>query len=419
MVRQDTAMTFSWRDAKLPLAISSGSALLLFGRVGSMLIRLRGSPFVETVLATAERYRLRIVGVLGSAILLQLALPILCWGGMILRYLTVGAWVADGLQILLFGVLWIEMRKRNSLKWQAEQAVSVRVRVREIDERAVLPWAWKVLLFKRHESIMLWCLVGTGVIAVAHPFQTASSRYAREVLLTIWQVHAALLGIVIVLLAFLFQLVSVRQAYETSLLPFLAKRSRLRAVISLNLLFVVVNTICAERPTTKIWGIPTVQCAVLGLLVLVTSCLYLLNNSLELLDQDTIEADLTRLIRLEIREMLKDEQRLIAAESILSRTCSECGIGFSPLDILRQGVAIQADDTGSVADINLGKLRRFASGLQGTLSSGSSSRRALLLKGLRFPVAAGSVLGRIAQIDANDRNIALLRTAFQIEKGEL
>jgi hypothetical protein len=218
----------------------------------------------------------------------------------------------------------------------------------------------------------------------------------------------------------MFQLVSVRLAYETSLLPFLARRSHLRVVISSNLLIVIVDLFCVEKWDSEPWGIPPLGVLVVGLVYLVGSCLFLLNGSLELLDPDAIEAGLGHLIRQEIREELKQEQFSALAEQITFERCATVGLEFSPLDMNRGENAIIADETGTIVDIDLAKLTRFAAGLKATIQTSASGSRALLLKGLGSEVKSGSsVLGRVAAVDDNRRNGARLRKALRIRKGEL
>jgi hypothetical protein len=252
------------------------------------------------------------------------------------------------------------------------------------------------------------------------PFANWSHDAKKELLVAVWQTHTALLALVVVLLAFLFQLISVRLAYETSLLPFLANRSRLRLILAINILFVLADLGCVVRPDSAVFGISAPGAAVLGFTVLVGSCLFLLSDTLQLLDPDTIDSNLVRMVRLEIRDELRGEQISLAADEIMATACAASSVEFSPFDIIRTERAILSNKSGTVVDVNLRKLALLAAGLNGRIQSGPSDWKARVMTGIDAVVTSGSsVLGRVVAIDDNPGNRALFQSVFKIRKDSL
>jgi hypothetical protein len=119
----------------------------------------------------------------------------------------------------------------------------------------------------------------------------------------------------LVILTFVFQFVSPRRAYETSLLPYLAKSVHLAPLIILNFVYVAFEMYAAILTNNSVGVILARYIAVLGLLFSLLSAIYLLLGVLDLLRPEVMEANLNRLVRSDLAKELKEEHFMSLANA--------------------------------------------------------------------------------------------------------
>jgi hypothetical protein len=265
----------------------------------------------------------------------------------------------------------------------------------------------------------IWLLAAVAIYIGSHSRGWLDTQ-PRDFLLTAWTIQAALLGLVVVLLTFLFQLITLRLAYETSLLPFLAKKSHLKLVVNGNIFFVIVNLITVARAGEHFVSFGCSYTITLSLVFLTVSSVFVFNKTTSWLDPDAIESGLAELIRVEITQTLEQEAVFAAAQNILSAVCAENLIQFSLLDARRELPAIRSIEAGVVRDINLARLAQFAAALVSEIPGGiDGPRRAIVVKGVGAAVTdAYRILARVSAPDDTPQNANRLRRAYQLERSE-
>src|ERR1700719_3531869 len=199
-------------------------------------------------------------------------------------------WLYFFVQIFAFFILLLLLRRRRSLRWRARRLLKAS---REPGVFLPLMW-WNAAIRFRNLSALfsLW----SAVALLIWPFYARSSSLSllghwREVLEraspeffgALWQVHATVLGVFLVILTFVFQFVSLRSAYETSLLPFLAHRVRLAPLIIVNFCFVGLEMLPSVLRENSTLLLLLRYIAVLGFFFSVLSAVHLLLRVLELL----------------------------------------------------------------------------------------------------------------------------------------
>lgn len=333
-----------------------------------------------------------------------------------------GLWLVVALEIISFLVAYLcWVWGQTSLNWRSRHAVRANRQPAVVDTRDVWPWLKEVLLFRRFASVPAICvLAAVALYLSSRRVDGWLNAQPRDFVLTLWAMQAALLGLVVVLLTFLFQLITVRLAYETSLLPFLAKRARLKLIVSINTLFVLVNLVAVGHARDTTAPFTSSYVAALSLVFLVVSSLFMLSNVLTWLDPDAVESGITDLIRADILETVEQEATSAEAERILQSVCAANGIEFSPLDVHQELPAIRSMEIGLVADINLARLGGFARSLVGSIPGGSTARRAILVKGMGAAVTMNyDILARVTTPDENRKTADRLRRAFRLRGSAL
>jgi hypothetical protein len=165
--------------------------------------------------------------------------------------------------------------------------------MREPGTLPISKWLNEVSSYKTFDAVILaWASVSVLLCPYFYKvyemklfrlWHTALQGAKPEFFYTLWTVHATILGIFLVLLTFLFQFISLRLAYETSLLPFLARKSHLSVIIITNFVFIgfgMIQGLLQEhsrfQPASR-WII------ISGLLFALLSAAFLLYRLLDLL----------------------------------------------------------------------------------------------------------------------------------------
>jgi hypothetical protein len=331
-------------------------------------------------------------------------------------YHSLGLLIATGLLIFLFGSL----RRHRLLSWKVNQLAEDFREPRVVDLKTL---ASDLLRFERFSSVIIVFLL---VSACVYPYaftleslsyfnrQFATSKYGFY--LAVWQVHATLLGFFVVFLTFVFQMVSVRTAYETSLLPFFARRERFGPIIGTNFVFLFIDSIGLMGddkffPTTLFRYL-----SLIGFIFALLSALFLFYRVLELLKPDSLEQGLSELIQSELVSRLEEEQNSGLTAHVLIEECRLLDLEFSPFDSQLGIPALRPNRGGTVTDVDLDELKRFAHALTGRVDRGTErTPKAIILKTVGDDVNSGAgALARVSRGDATDTNTARLNRCFRI-----
>ena len=385
-----------------------------------MFIRLEHPQLLESMLDRLERLRLWVLWCVLVAAAIELGFAIFSW-----RWLSVASRLLLLAMISLVGVLFHELRKRNSLRWRASQFART---IRQPDVINVQSTFKDIIEFKNFISVGLaWTLIAVVVFPYnvdysRHPIIGLSRKVFQsatpESIANLWEVHATILGFFLVLLTFVFQFVSLKMAYETSLLPFLARRARLKPIITINFGFVFIEAIAVLTGPAHVAQIELRYVSALGLMFAVVSAIFLLYRVTELLEPGTLEEGLTDLVRRDLQNQLEAEQFSALAAHLLSEECLAQGIEYSDIDFFRPTASITSDTTGIIRDFRFDRLRLFTKSLRGQLTlSGELPKKALIVRGLGDEVSsARTILARVSAEDLSPKTTALLRRSIKVSE---
>jgi hypothetical protein len=317
---------------------------------------------------------------------------------------------------------WL-LRRRTYLTWRAEQLAAT---IRSPEPINVRIFFGDTLRFRNFVSVwLLWAIFAVvlypydfgpserPMIALARGFFEAVRPNS---IATLWEVHATILGIFLVLLAFVFQFVGLKMAYETSLLPFLMRRAQFLPILATNFFFILVDAYTALENSKSEASIILRYVAVMGLIFGVISALFLLHRVFDMLEPDTLQEGLSALVRRDVLAQLREEQYSEIAGYLLTEECSRLGLLYSRLDPARNIPSIRADESGVISEVYLDKLAQFAKSLSQRLpSSDGPPDRALIVRGLGDEVTEGrTTLARVCEVDLSAEHAELLRRVFMV-----
>jgi hypothetical protein len=382
-----------------------------------MRIRCQLPGFVEPALNYIERVRWVLLGALASFTAIEVIVAAWLW-----RSDTPIVWTAQVTSLTGLTGLFCAFRRRRFLSWQAKRMVRTWREPLSIDTSAMIH---EIVTFRAFVGMLLcWVLLSVLIypysrfVGMSSYFHGHFSDSDNSLFLALLQTHATLLGFFVVFLGFVFQLVSFRLAYETSLLPFLVRQARFGPIITVNLCFVLLNSVAligkrAEHPT-----MPFRYLSVVGLLFAVLSALFLFRRTLELLGPEAVEDGLSALIRKELRIHIEEEQQQVVADHILEQECSHSGLRFSPIYFLDPMPVIRSHKLGKVVDIDLIALAKFARHLQGQIPlMNNPVCRAIVLRTLGDSLTGSSdALARVPPGEDTEENIQLLNQCFKIKE---
>lgn len=384
-----------------------------------MRIPLKRPPGLRRLLDVLESNRSRIWARLFTLVAIQGVVTVILhsWVGLILW----GAFAVDLVFLAALRISFLLSRTRCSLRHQAGELL------RQTEEGTVLDLRRAAKNAARLDSFagvfVYWALLAIILFPYSHSRWTRAflgpvfSNSGYEGLLTLWQVHATLLGFFLVMLAFVFQLVGYKLAYETSLLSFLVQRARFGPIIVVNFAFILLDMVALIYYRVDLSGSTLAYGLTLGLAFDVISSMFLLVKTVQLLRYETIESGLTDLIIDDITRVMRTEQMDIIAEAILENFCRNNMIEYARLDVHTSQQSIVSNGTGVVHDINLSRLRKFARGLKGNIGGGPAVRRAIVLRSLGDRIVLGQdLLARITVGDATDQNARDLNRCFTIRE---
>jgi hypothetical protein len=354
---------------------------------------------------------------------------VLFLGNEIVRAIPEWQWVTsiDRVKFVTAGILTGSLlhllRQRRSLLWQTNRLART---LREPPEIDITSLRRDFLAFKTFGAVLiLWFLLSiliypfSGSNQITSYFQGNFSKSDYSFYLALLQTHATLLGFFIVFLTFVFQLVSYKLAYETSLLPFLVVRARFGPVITINFGFLLLDGLSLIGDQKGHPTLPFRYLSIVGLAFAVLSALFLFRQTVDLLNPDTVETGLSDLIRKEFMEQIEEEQQQIVADHILNEQCTRRGLEYSPLDLAETMPAIRSRRIGVIADIDLTALGRFAANLkaQDPLLN-NPPRRAIVLRTLNDLLTTGNhTLARVSPDDDTARTSRLLNRCFKIRES--
>jgi hypothetical protein len=288
-------------------------------------------------------------------------------------------------------------------------------------------FAQSTLRFETFTAVALvWAVIAVLIFplhggAIGHNLSSTSTglltKAAPELFPTLWAVQATVLGVFLVILTFIFQFISLRTAYETSLLPFMAERVHIKQIILVNLWFVIVEMLPLLLHKGGRSLLLAKYCAVLGLIFSVLSATYLLLQVLSFLRPQTIDKGLIELVKRDLNDELRQEQELEVASRLLVEYCASLGIEFSQIDAFKAFPAIRSTKSGKIVDIDLSLLKRFSERLKGALPSGEGKvKKCCIVAGPSDNVTKQrNVLARIPLIDRSPQNERILRRLFKID----
>lgn len=374
---------------------------------------------VNSAIERLEPLRWLCFALCSAALLVQLTAMVALWS-----FLNRELWLWLLVQAAGLLALLLQLRKRRSLAWRARRCIKG---LRGSGTFSVSKFARSILQFKTLPAVFsLW--VATALLICPFYIRSESSglfRFSRTLIGTadstffaaLWQVQATILGVFLVILTFVFQFVSLRRAYETSLLPFLAERASVKEIILFNFCFVLVEMLPVMLSPQNRFLLTAKYFALLGLIFSVLSAAYLLLRILDLLRPEMIEENLTELIKRDLAKELEQEQFLEIAAGLLAETCSSCGLEYSEMDFLRNLPAIRSKLVGKIVDIDLNRLTRFGKKLGGVLpSAGAHQRKCLIVAMLSDELTKQrNVLARISSKDRTTNNERPLGRAFKVE----
>jgi hypothetical protein len=207
-----------------------------------MRVRCQLPGFMEPALNLVERARWVFFGALTLFTAIEVIVAAWLW-----RWTTPIVWAALVASVAGLIGLFCAFRRRRFLSWQARRMVRIWREPFEIDTSFVIH---EMLTFRAFVGMLLcWALLSVSIypfsrfVGVFSYFHEHFSDSDNSLFLALLQTHATLLGFFVVFLGFVFQLVSFRLAYETSLLPFLVRQARFGLIIAINLCFVLLDSI--------------------------------------------------------------------------------------------------------------------------------------------------------------------------------
>jgi hypothetical protein len=341
-------------------------------------------------------------------------------GTFIWRWRTVGDWSGLLIAMIFISILFFYLRRHRFMSWKVNQLANEFREPRVVDLKRL---AVDTLLFRRFSSVVVLLLLAILVIypypgrshALSY-FRTHLSAAKYDLYLAIWEVHATLVGFFVVFLTFVFQLVSVRLAYETSVLRFLTRRERFGLITCINFAFLLIDSIGLLGDDRKSPSVLFRYLSVVGFVFAIFSALFIFYRVLELLRPDTVESGLSTLIQAELMVRLDEEQNRALAEYLLIEECRVLNLEYSPFDAQIRLPALRASKQGTIKDLDIDELKRFAASLGGEIQRAHEvAPKALLLKTVGDEInSASDAMARVSEIDATEENAVRLNRCFRI-----
>jgi hypothetical protein len=384
-----------------------------------MQVSLKFISYAKSVVDRLESFRWICFAICCVPLLVQFMIM-----GSLARFVSPRLWLVFLLQCLALVLLLSQLFKRRRLSWRARRFLD------SLDEPRVIDVSETIrsgLHFRTLPALVgLWILIAIVICPFyVHSGSTGLLGYPRSVIenadtaffAALWAVQATILGVFLVILTFIFQFISLRQAYETSLLPFLAEQVHIKPVILINLFFVLFEMVPLLIGRNRSLLLAK-YISVLGLIFGVLSASYLVIRVLDLLRPEMIDDSLMALVRRDLVKELEEEEYLNVSAAILSEECTSWGMEYSSMDLLTGLPAIRSTVTGRILDIDLKRLSRFCRHLKGTLPMGASSpvkARVVVMISDEL-TRQRNVLARISSIDLSLPNEQLLRRAVKIKQ---
>jgi hypothetical protein len=385
-----------------------------------MRISLTFLPVVRALANRLEPFRIAIFSVISALFAAQVYFQVL-----LKHFVSTNLWACSAVQAIALTWLTFQFRKRGSLRWRAERLQQT---LREPPDLFVSKWIRGILDVKEFGSLILWWAAldfliwpfyehSSGLKSIGY-LGTVFAMADKDFFADLWEVHATVLGVFLVLLTFVFQFISLRSAYETNLLPFLAKRARLAPIITINFIFVALEMFVVALGNESISHPALRYLAVVGFAFAVLSGCHLLFRVLDLLNPEMIEVGLSELVRKDLIIEFEEEQLLALAGSLLAEECSCHEMEFSEIDIFENLPPIRSLSTGRVIDVDIRSLGKFSKRLTTPLpSSTPPQKKAFILRMIGDELTdVHNVLGRVSRADLNSRTERLLRKSFKVEE---
>ena len=140
---------------------------------------------LRVLLAYLEHGRRWILGCLAVALILQSSIPTLLWGISFWPWVSVIGRAHLFSEAALLGLLAIQMRKRDSLRWQASERAKLLAGPVTIDFQDVFAGLRKVLFCRRAESVLAVGALGLIWIFAFRPFAGLPSSERKELAVAI------------------------------------------------------------------------------------------------------------------------------------------------------------------------------------------------------------------------------------------
>jgi len=238
-------------------------------------------------------------------------------------------------------------------------------------------------------------------------------------LITLWQVHATIVSITFVVVAFVIQLLGRKEAYENNLTGLILGYTRFKWIVALNFLAVLITASAAFQEDINLsnWVLP--YFAVLLLYFAIISTIFLLFRVLELFSPQVIDQILMKQIREQIQKSIDKEIDQKLAWHLMASFCKENQLQYCPIDIGVDLKAIRAKKRGVISDVNLKKLQIFSTLLENQVLGFPYNYKGVIIGTVGYEIAENDVLGRIAEADYNESIALSLRQSFRIKHREV
>jgi hypothetical protein len=382
-----------------------------------MKIHLRLPDYSVGFLDTIEQYRMILGAILsGLFLILYISQAVLRVTSRLELLLDISAGV-------LLGGYFLQLRKRHSLKWKSDQLLATLREPAQIDITREMSSLYR---FKSISSVLIVCgitsllfLPRVSAFPRLHGFAPASvlvTSAKPDFFSALWQVHAAFIGFFLVLLTFVFQFVSVKWAYESSLLPSLAKRAWLSFALVANLISLLYEMfVCLSESAGKS-NVFLRYFAIVTLIFSIVSALFIFLKVKDFLQPDSLENCLSEEVRSDLALAVEDEQRRAVTQYLMEQECVALGLEYSTFDFRSNMQGVVIPQSGIVRDVNLARLRQLAKALFGSLPRTSEqSSTCVLCKTIGDELQGGvDVIARMASKDSSPQIQRLALKVFKI-----
>ncbi|MHB0878530.1 MAG: hypothetical protein ACYC5O_21035, partial [Anaerolineae bacterium] len=272
--------------------------------------------------------------------------------------------------------------------------------------------------------VVLTWLVVAGVLSILPfgPHDTLSD--VGDTVQTLWQVHAALLGIIVTLIVLLMQAVSGGADHDT---PFeaIVRASRLKWVIygglTLNAILGLVAWLSDGSGAGWMWACPLAASAAAFFFGYLLSTGWLLAKTLQMMRPSFVRGTVQERAVRALESAILDMVEMGSLRAILKDTVDKEALGFLLLSfqapVAMALSSVTSARRGMVVDVDLARLRELSRWLKGSVPTAEAGVLAkawlqavpgVWIDRESYPVA------RVSPVDAGDQTERLVREAFVI-----